>query len=163
MYTGASANVSVVASAKETRTSSGNRNAAICATEFLTTEIARSERPFQASTRPAVFSTALPAIATITRPAKAWEMWSTAIAGSSALTNQSETNAEPTPATTSSTSVVGNDRRGPVALRSGDGAVAAALTSTRGGVVTPPAEPAALAPRASGASATSLPGATSER
>ena len=35
----------VVASAKETSTSSGNRNAAICATEFLTTEIARSERP----------------------------------------------------------------------------------------------------------------------
>ena len=114
MYTGASANVSVVDSAKEMSTSSGNRNAAICATEFLTTEIARSERPFQASTSPAVFSTALPAIATITRPAKAWEMLQLRRSPAPApLTNQSETNADAVPATSSSASVTASDRRGP--------------------------------------------------
>src|SRR5437764_5123811 len=91
------AKVSTVESAKETSTSSGNRKAAIWATEFLTTEIARSERRFQASTRPAVFSTALPAIATITRPANACERLSSWIAGFSPLTNQSETNAEAAP------------------------------------------------------------------
>ena len=52
MYTGARANVSVVVSAKEMSTSSGNRKAAICATEFLTTEIARSERPFDGEHEP---------------------------------------------------------------------------------------------------------------
>ena len=43
----------------------------IWATEFLTTEIARSASPFSASTIPVVFSTALPAIPTTTIPANA--------------------------------------------------------------------------------------------
>ena len=46
-----------------------------------------------------MFSTALPAIATITSPAKAWEMCRIEIAGPRPLTNQSETNAEAVPAT----------------------------------------------------------------
>src|SRR6478672_7750370 len=104
MYTGASENVSVVVSANDTSTRTGNRNAAICATEFLTTEIARSERPFHESTRPAAFSTALPAIATITSPANAWEMCSWSIDGCNAETNQSETNADAAPPTNSSNS-----------------------------------------------------------
>src|SRR5437588_9675165 len=102
-YTGASANVSVVAVSSDTSTSTGYRNAAICATEFLTTEIASSERPLAASTTPVTFSTALPAIATITSPANACEMWSLWIVGCSAWMNQSETNADAVPATTSRT------------------------------------------------------------
>ena len=47
---------------------------------------------------PVVFSTALPAIATITSPAKACGIPSLSIDGVSAVTNQSETNAAPTPA-----------------------------------------------------------------
>ena len=50
---------------------------------------------------PATFSTALPAIATTTMPAKACEMCSISIAGSSALTNHSDTSAAPSDATTS--------------------------------------------------------------
>src|SRR3954468_19353577 len=50
---------------------------------------------------PTTFSTALPAIATITSPANAFEMPSASTAGSTAPTNQSDTNAAPTPATTS--------------------------------------------------------------
>ena len=57
---------------------------------------------------PATFSTALPAIATITMPANACEMCSVWIVGSSAWTNQSDTNAEPTPAAISSASAVRN-------------------------------------------------------
>ena len=36
----------------DTSTSAGKRNAVICATEFLTTEIARSASPLRASTMP---------------------------------------------------------------------------------------------------------------
>jgi hypothetical protein len=68
----------------------------------LTTEIARSASPFAASTIPTTFSTAFPAMATMTRPAKAWEMPSDSMAGSSALTNQSEAKAAPAPDTASS-------------------------------------------------------------
>ena len=50
---------------------------------------------------PTACSTALPAIATTTRPAKAWLMPSASIAGSSAATNHSETKAAATPAATS--------------------------------------------------------------
>ena len=53
---------------------------------------------------PVVFSTALPAIATITSPAKAFGIPSLSIDGVSAVMNQSETNAAPTPAIPSSTS-----------------------------------------------------------
>ena len=58
----------------EISTSAGNRNAAICATELTTTEIARSVWRRAASTTPTTCSTALLAIATITRPANACEM-----------------------------------------------------------------------------------------
>ena len=61
---------------------------------------------------PATFSTALPAIATITIPANACEMCSWWIVGSSASTNQSETNAEPTPAETSSVTPIAIGTRG---------------------------------------------------
>ena len=50
---------------------------------------------------PTACSTALPAIATMTRPAKAWLMPSASIAGSSASTNHSETSAAATPHPTS--------------------------------------------------------------
>src|SRR5258706_4878766 len=50
---------------------------------------------------PTTCSTALLASATTTKPVKASERCSVAIAGVSALTNQSETKAAPTPATTS--------------------------------------------------------------
>ena len=106
LSTGASENVSAVEVSSDTNTSSGYRNAAICATEFLTTEIASSDFPLWAITIPATFSTALPAIATITKPANAREMWSLWIVGVSAWTNQSETNAEPVPAAISSTTAV---------------------------------------------------------
>ncbi|MCU1673366.1 MAG: hypothetical protein JWN77_1479 [Frankiales bacterium] len=56
---------------------------------------------FAASWMPTTFSTALDAMATMTRPANASEMCSVSIAGVSATTNQSETNAAPTPATAS--------------------------------------------------------------
>ena len=43
MNTGSSLKVSRVSKKSDVRTSAGKRNAAICATEFLTTEIARSD------------------------------------------------------------------------------------------------------------------------
>ena len=58
---------------RDSSTSAGKRNAAIWATEFFTTETASSDLPFAASTTPTTFSTALPAIATMTRPMKARE------------------------------------------------------------------------------------------
>ena len=90
--------------ASESSTSAGKRNAAICATEFFTTEIARSDLPFAARVIPTTFSTAFPAIATITRPVNAFEMPSDSTAGSSAAMNQSETSAAATPPTASTTS-----------------------------------------------------------
>jgi hypothetical protein len=57
--------------------------------------------PFLASTMPTVFSTAFPANATITKPANILLIPSVTIAGDSADTNQSDTKAEPTPATSS--------------------------------------------------------------
>lgn len=56
---------------------------------------------FAASWMPTTFSTAFDAMATITRPANAGDRSSASIAGVSATTNQSETNAAPTPATAS--------------------------------------------------------------
>ena len=56
-----------------------------------------------------MFSTALPAIPTITIPVNAFEMPSASTAGSSAFTNQSDTNAAPTPATARTTSPVANE------------------------------------------------------
>ena len=54
--------------------------------------------PFAASVMPTTFSTALPAIATITGPGEGRRDAERSIAGPSASTNQSETNAAPTPA-----------------------------------------------------------------
>src|SRR5258708_36071567 len=54
---------------------------------------------------PTTFSTAFPARATITRPVKAGEMCKKVMAVVKADTNQSETNADPTPAPTNTTSV----------------------------------------------------------
>ena len=124
--------MSTVENAKETSTSSGNRKAEIWATEFLTTEIARSERSFHASTSPAVFSTALPAIATITRPANAAERLSWSIAGRSPATNQSETNAEPAPLRPSNVRLAEIDSLGPSpAERCSGGVCAPAAASAR--------------------------------
>ena len=56
-----------------------------------------------ASTTPAVFSTALPAIATITSPANSSDTPTWSIVGRSAAMNQSDTNAAPDAASASST------------------------------------------------------------
>ena len=125
MYTGASWNVSVCANASETSTSAGNRKAAIWATEFFTTEIARSKLRLRARTRPVKFSTAFPAMATITSPANAFEIPRVRIAGSRAWMNQSDTKAEPVPAAASTPSPIGSGSvdpcgtsvAGPVSLR----------------------------------------------
>src|SRR4051794_1913850 len=65
-------------------------------------EKAYSDLPAAASWTPTTFSIALPAIATMTKPANACEMSSDSIAGSSASTNQSEPNADSAPAAASS-------------------------------------------------------------
>ena len=80
----------------ETKTSTGVSASATCSDELTITEIAKSGRLRAASCTPTTFSTALPAIATITSPANSWLMCSVWIAGVSALTNQSEANAAPT-------------------------------------------------------------------
>src|SRR3954471_15327195 len=90
----------------------GNRNAATCATEFLITEIAVSYSPRLAIRMPVKFSAALPAIATITRPAKALEMFSWSIAGVSASMNHAEMNAAMTPATAIIATQAASDSRG---------------------------------------------------
>ena len=61
-------------------------------------EKAYSDSFLAANCTPTTFSTALPAMATITRPANACEMCSESIAGSNAATNQSDTNAADPPA-----------------------------------------------------------------
>src|SRR6266851_3877523 len=61
---------------------------------------------------PTTCSTAFPARATITSPVKAGEICSTVIAGVKADTNQSETNAEPTPAPTKTTTANQNGQEG---------------------------------------------------
>src|SRR5262245_13113525 len=80
----------------------GKRNAAICDTEFLITEMARSDCRLAASQTPTTFSTALPAMPTITRPVKAFEIPRVSTAESSEPTNQSDTNAAATPPAASS-------------------------------------------------------------
>src|SRR4051794_33861359 len=61
---------------------------------------------------PTTFSIALPAIATMTRPAKVWEMPSVVMAGSSACTNQSDTNAAATLETASRVTASHSGQRG---------------------------------------------------
>src|SRR5690606_1396232 len=85
-------------------TSTGASTSAICSGELITTDNAASERFFMASWMPTTFSTALPAIATITSPANASEMRSACIAGSSACTNHSDTKAAATAEAASITS-----------------------------------------------------------
>ena len=70
------------------------------------TEIAKSGLLRAASCTPTTFSTALPAIATITSPANTSLMCSVWIAGVSAVTNQSDVKAAPTAAAPSTTVVV---------------------------------------------------------
>ena len=65
-------------------------------------EMARSDCRLAASQMPTTFSTALPAIPTMTRPVNALEMPIASTAGSSAATNQSETSAAATPPAASS-------------------------------------------------------------
>src|SRR6185437_14484292 len=93
-------------------TSTGASTSAICSGELMTTENAYSERFFAASWIPTTFSTALPAIATITKPANASEMCIAPIAGSSACTNHSDTNAAAMADAASSASASGNGQRG---------------------------------------------------
>src|SRR5512133_2879851 len=76
------------------------------------TEIAKSGLFRKASWTPTTFSTALPAIATTTNPAKVWLICSEAVAGSNAETNQSLTNTAPAAAAASTTIVAVNDHRG---------------------------------------------------
>ena len=71
----------------------------------MITEIAKSGLLRAASCTPTTFSTALPAIATITRPAKASLMCRVSIAGVRASTNQSEVNAAAAPLTASTVAV----------------------------------------------------------
>ena len=66
--------VSGVANARLTNTRTGVSSSATCSAELTITEIAKSGRLRAASCTPTTFSTALPAIATITRPAKPWLM-----------------------------------------------------------------------------------------
>src|SRR5690348_492749 len=93
-------------------TSTGASTSAICSGELMTTENAYSERFLAASWMPTTFSTALPAIATITRPANASEIFKACIAGSSACTNHSDTNAAATADAASRASASGNGQRG---------------------------------------------------
>src|SRR5262245_31950429 len=83
----------------EMSTSTGARTSAIWIGLLSTIEKAYSDLPDAASWTPTTFSTALPAMATITRPANASEIPSWSIDGSSAETNQSDTNAAATPET----------------------------------------------------------------
>ena len=62
---------------------------------------------------PTTFSMALPAIATMTRPANAWDTPSAWIAGSSADTNQSDTSAAATLAPVSMVTASHSGHRGP--------------------------------------------------
>src|SRR5579875_932554 len=93
-------------------TSAGASTSAICSGELITTENAYSERFLAASWMPTTFSTALPAIAMITRPANASEMCRLRIAGSSACTNHSDTNAAATADANSSVSASGSGHLG---------------------------------------------------
>ena len=85
-----------------------------------------------------MFSTALPAIAAMTRPAKARLMPSWSTVGASAVTNQSDTNAAPTPPSASSTMPT---RSGRWWAPSSSGSGSAARAATAGGAsatATPP-------------------------
>ena len=74
--------------------------------------MAKSGRLRAASWTPTTFSTALPAIATTTSPANASLIPSASVAGLSAVTNQSLTNAAATPAPPSTATVVESGQRG---------------------------------------------------
>src|SRR5919198_1451074 len=74
---------------------------------------------------PTTFSTALPAIATITSPVNACERPSVVIAGSNAETNQSETKAAPRPATTRTSAASQVGQRGNHTRRLGGKALCA--------------------------------------
>src|SRR5438034_5790447 len=85
---------------------------ATCSDEFTITAIAKSGLLRKASWTPTTFSTALPAIATTTSPAKVWLMCSEEVAGSNAETNQSLTNTAPAAAASTAIVVVSVHRGG---------------------------------------------------
>jgi hypothetical protein len=80
---------------------------------WMMTLIAKSAWPRAASWMPTTFSIAFPAIATMTRPANACDMPRASIAGSSAVTHQSDTSAGATLATASSVTASQSGQRGP--------------------------------------------------
>jgi len=104
--------VSVVLKARLAKTRTGVNSSATCSAEFMITEIAKSGRLRTASCTPTTFSTALPAIATMTSPAKSWLMCIACVAGVKAATNQSLVKAAATPAAPSTITVSRSDQRG---------------------------------------------------
>src|SRR3954451_19404999 len=115
-------------------------NAAIWPTEFFTTDTARFAWPFDARITAVMFSTALPAIAAMTSPANARLMPSWSTVGASAVTNQSETNAAPTPPTASSVmpSRSGMWRSRPASCSSSSTSSAPVITRWASATATPP-------------------------
>jgi hypothetical protein len=107
--------------------------------EFWQSLIAKSGRLRAASWTPTTFSTAFPAIATTTSPAKLSLMCRISMAGRSASTNQSLTNAAAVPVEARTTSVVGSDQRGrscadsPASAWSRPGSPAQRLAQARAG------------------------------
>src|SRR5882757_2639482 len=79
----------------------------------MITLIAKSAWFRYANWMPTTFSMALPAIATMTRPANAWDTPSASIAGSREDTNQSETSAAATLAPVSMVTASHSGHRGP--------------------------------------------------
>ena len=109
---GEKTSVSVVGKSRLAKTRAGVRASATCSDEFTITAIAKSGLLRAASWTPTTFSTAFPAIATTTSPAKVWLMCKISIAGWSALTNQSLTSAAAVAVEPRTTSVVTSDQRG---------------------------------------------------
>src|SRR5262245_56219819 len=102
MSNGGSASVSTgPPNTNDSSTSAGITTSAMTSELLRITLIAYSGRFLAASRIPATFSTALPAIATTTIPANACDICIISIAGSSALTNHSDTSAAPSDASTS--------------------------------------------------------------
>jgi len=76
-------------------TSAGVRAIATCTLLFRITDVARSVLFWIASRTPTTFSTALPAMATITRPTNASDIPNDAMVGRNASTKRSEVSAAP--------------------------------------------------------------------
>ena len=94
------------------KTITGVRRSATCSAEFTITEIAKSGRFRAASCTPTTFSTAFPAMATTTSPAKDSLMPIDSVAGFNAVTNQSLTKAAAAPLAPRTATVVPSVQRG---------------------------------------------------